>query len=74
MLLFRETSVRVVVTSANLVSQQWDTLGNVVWSQDFPALKSGQHGLEYILPAVSQCSVASSPGGEWGIVNARLCP
>ncbi|XP_020599057.1 uncharacterized protein LOC110038531 isoform X2 [Phalaenopsis equestris] len=32
----REDSVRVIVTSANLVSKQWNHITNTVWWQDFP--------------------------------------
>ncbi|XP_043724117.1 uncharacterized protein LOC122671086 [Telopea speciosissima] len=32
----REDSIRVVVTSANLVFQQWNSVTNTVWRQDFP--------------------------------------
>ncbi|XP_073005760.1 uncharacterized protein [Typha latifolia] len=32
----REDSVRVVITSANLVPKQWDHITNTVWWQDFP--------------------------------------
>ncbi|KAF5184500.1 forkhead-associated domain-containing protein / FHA domain-containing protein [Thalictrum thalictroides] len=39
LVLQREDSVRVVVTSANLVSKQWNDVTNTVWWQDFP-LKS----------------------------------
>lgn len=36
LVLQREESVRVVVTSANLVSKQWNQITNTVWWQDFP--------------------------------------
>ncbi|KAK1295482.1 hypothetical protein QJS10_CPA16g00745 [Acorus calamus] len=32
----REGSIRVIVTSANLVSKQWNSVTNTVWWQDFP--------------------------------------
>ncbi|KAK9734174.1 hypothetical protein RND81_04G120400 [Saponaria officinalis] len=32
----REDSVRVVITSANLVAKQWKSVTNTVWWQDFP--------------------------------------
>ncbi|XP_011623559.1 LOW QUALITY PROTEIN: uncharacterized protein LOC18434585 [Amborella trichopoda] len=32
----REDSIRVVITSANLVSTQWNKVTNTVWWQDFP--------------------------------------
>eukprot|EP00268_Persea_americana_P060083 TRINITY_DN7442_c0_g1_i4.p1 TRINITY_DN7442_c0_g1~~TRINITY_DN7442_c0_g1_i4.p1 ORF type:complete len:1133 (-),score=212.53 TRINITY_DN7442_c0_g1_i4:276-3674(-) len=32
----REDSIRIVVTSANLVSKQWNSVTNTVWWQDFP--------------------------------------
>ncbi|WVZ85492.1 hypothetical protein U9M48_032414 [Paspalum notatum var. saurae] len=32
----REDSMRVIVTSANLVSRQWHLITNTVWWQDFP--------------------------------------
>ncbi|XP_042501637.1 uncharacterized protein LOC122079325 isoform X4 [Macadamia integrifolia] len=32
----REDSIRVIVTSANLVSRQWNNVTNTVWWQDFP--------------------------------------
>ncbi|KAL5700499.1 hypothetical protein ACHQM5_025934 [Ranunculus cassubicifolius] len=36
LVLQREHSIRVVVTSANLVSKQWNDVTNTVWWQDFP--------------------------------------
>ncbi|KAL8456910.1 hypothetical protein ACS0TY_034947 [Phlomoides rotata] len=36
----REDSLRVVVTSANLVEKQWLNVTNTVWWQDFPRLSS----------------------------------
>ncbi|XP_073225825.1 uncharacterized protein [Cicer arietinum] len=32
----REDSIRVVITSANLVEKQWNSVTNTVWWQDFP--------------------------------------
>ncbi|KAL9274932.1 Tyrosyl-DNA phosphodiesterase 1-like protein, partial [Drosera capensis] len=32
----REDSIRVIITSANLVSKQWNNVTNTVWWQDFP--------------------------------------
>ncbi|TYH61491.1 hypothetical protein ES332_D07G055800v1 [Gossypium tomentosum] len=32
----REDSIRVVITSANLVAKQWENVTNTVWWQDFP--------------------------------------
>ncbi|XP_078154875.1 forkhead-associated domain-containing protein / FHA domain-containing protein isoform X3 [Carex rostrata] len=39
-LLHREDTMRVVITSANLVSRQWNHITNTVWWQDFPRRKS----------------------------------
>ncbi|OVA03083.1 Forkhead-associated (FHA) domain [Macleaya cordata] len=36
LVLQREDRIRVVVTSANLVSKQWNSVTNTVWWQDFP--------------------------------------
>ncbi|KAF8378101.1 hypothetical protein HHK36_029437 [Tetracentron sinense] len=36
LLLQREDSIRVVITSANLVPKQWNSVTNTVWWQDFP--------------------------------------
>ncbi|MCL7046621.1 hypothetical protein MKW94_028766 [Papaver nudicaule] len=36
LVLQREDSIRIVVTSANLVSKQWNDVTNTVWWQDFP--------------------------------------
>lgn len=36
LILQREDSIRVVITSANLVSKQWNDVTNTVWWQDFP--------------------------------------
>lgn len=33
----RKDSIRIIVTSANLVSRQWNTITNTVWFQDFHA-------------------------------------
>ncbi|KAJ1404997.1 Tyrosyl-DNA phosphodiesterase I [Sesbania bispinosa] len=35
-ILQREDSIRVVITSANLVEKQWNSVTNTVWWQDFP--------------------------------------
>ncbi|XP_040973269.1 uncharacterized protein [Gossypium hirsutum] len=32
----REDSIRIVITSANLVAKQWENVTNTVWWQDFP--------------------------------------
>ncbi|GAB2300777.1 hypothetical protein Dimus_034813 [Dionaea muscipula] len=40
LVLQREESVRVIITSANLVSKQWNNVTNTVWWQDFPRLDS----------------------------------
>ncbi|KAG6754310.1 hypothetical protein POTOM_042337 [Populus tomentosa] len=37
LVLQREDSIRVIITSANLVSNQWNNVTNTVWWQDFPA-------------------------------------
>ncbi|XP_077212340.1 forkhead-associated domain-containing protein / FHA domain-containing protein [Tasmannia lanceolata] len=36
LVLQRQDSIRIVVTSANLVSRQWNGVTNTVWWQDFP--------------------------------------
>ncbi|WCJ36383.1 forkhead-associated domain-containing protein / FHA domain-containing protein [Euphorbia peplus] len=36
----REDSMRVIITSANLVSYQWNNVTNTIWWQDFPLRKS----------------------------------
>lgn len=36
----REDSLRVIVTSANLVPRQWHLITNTVWWQDFPCMTS----------------------------------
>ncbi|GFZ17281.1 forkhead-associated domain-containing protein [Actinidia rufa] len=36
LVLQREDSIRVVITSANLVAKQWNSVTNTVWWQDFP--------------------------------------
>uniref|UniRef100_A0A2P2JFV9 Tyrosyl-DNA phosphodiesterase n=1 Tax=Rhizophora mucronata TaxID=61149 RepID=A0A2P2JFV9_RHIMU len=33
----REDSIRVIITSANLVANQWNNVTNTIWWQDFPA-------------------------------------
>lgn len=32
----REDSIRVIITSANLVEKQWNSVTNTIWWQDFP--------------------------------------
>ncbi|KAJ3205448.1 hypothetical protein HDU82_005192 [Entophlyctis luteolus] len=39
-ILFYDSYLRVVISSANLVKYDWDTLENVVWMQDFPRITS----------------------------------
>ncbi|XP_065872061.1 uncharacterized protein [Euphorbia lathyris] len=36
----REDSMRVIITSANLVANQWNNVTNTIWWQDFPLRKS----------------------------------
>ncbi|KAL7179760.1 hypothetical protein ACSBR1_043042 [Camellia fascicularis] len=36
LVLQREESIRVVITSANLVEKQWNSVTNTIWWQDFP--------------------------------------
>ncbi|KAK7291502.1 hypothetical protein RIF29_06698 [Crotalaria pallida] len=36
----REDSIRVVITSANLVEKQWNGVTNTIWWQDFPHITS----------------------------------
>ncbi|KAJ8772407.1 hypothetical protein K2173_027584 [Erythroxylum novogranatense] len=36
-ILERENSIRVIITSANLVANQWNNVTNTVWWQDFPS-------------------------------------
>lgn len=43
MVLQREDSIRVVITSANLVAKQWNDVTNTVWWQDFPRLTIPDH-------------------------------
>ncbi|KAE8126206.1 hypothetical protein FH972_020945 [Carpinus fangiana] len=36
----RENSIRVIITSANLVAKQWNKVTNTIWWQDFPRRSS----------------------------------
>ncbi|XP_052181548.1 uncharacterized protein LOC127794478 isoform X2 [Diospyros lotus] len=36
LVLQREDSIRVIITSANLVEKQWNSVTNTIWWQDFP--------------------------------------
>ncbi|KNA08650.1 hypothetical protein SOVF_160720 [Spinacia oleracea] len=40
LVLQREDSMRVIITSANLVAKQWQSVTNTIWWQDFPYKKS----------------------------------
>ncbi|XP_010683464.2 uncharacterized protein LOC104898139 isoform X2 [Beta vulgaris subsp. vulgaris] len=40
LVLQREDSIRVIITSANLVAKQWHSVTNTIWWQDFPRRKS----------------------------------
>uniref|UniRef100_A0A803MI34 HIRAN domain-containing protein n=1 Tax=Chenopodium quinoa TaxID=63459 RepID=A0A803MI34_CHEQI len=40
LVLQREDSMRVIITSANLVAKQWQSVTNTIWWQDFPHKKS----------------------------------
>ncbi|KAL2926029.1 Tyrosyl-DNA phosphodiesterase 1 [Bienertia sinuspersici] len=40
LVLQREQSMRVIITSANLVAKQWQSVTNTIWWQDFPRSKS----------------------------------
>ncbi|CAK7336886.1 unnamed protein product [Dovyalis caffra] len=37
LVLQRQDSIRIIITSANLVSNQWNNVTNTIWWQDFPA-------------------------------------
>ncbi|KAI4343525.1 hypothetical protein L6164_010864 [Bauhinia variegata] len=39
----REDSIRVVITSANLVEKQWNNVTNTIWWQDFPRVSSADY-------------------------------
>ncbi|CAO2823922.1 unnamed protein product [Amaranthus hypochondriacus] len=39
LVLQREDSIRVIITSANLVAKQWHNVTNTIWWQDFPRRK-----------------------------------
>lgn len=43
LVLQREDSIRIVVTSANLVSKQWNDVTNTVWWQDFPRRREADY-------------------------------
>lgn len=40
LVLQREGSIRVIITSANLVEKQWNSVTNTIWWQDFPRRSS----------------------------------
>ncbi|GAB5587517.1 hypothetical protein Unana1_02417 [Umbelopsis nana] len=50
MLLFHQSSLRVVIGSANFVDYDWCELENVLFIQDFPLLKDGPAANEDTLP------------------------
>ncbi|XP_022736941.1 uncharacterized protein LOC111289853 [Durio zibethinus] len=39
LVLQRDDSIRIVITSANLVAKQWESVTNTIWWQDFPRRK-----------------------------------
>ncbi|XVE63807.1 hypothetical protein DITRI_Ditri07aG0050100 [Diplodiscus trichospermus] len=43
LVLQREDSIRVVITSANLVPKQWENVTNTVWWQDFPRRRESDY-------------------------------
>ncbi|KAF3773680.1 Tyrosyl-DNA phosphodiesterase 1 [Nymphaea thermarum] len=43
LILLREESIRVIITSANLVPKQWNNVTNTIWWQDFPRRKSPEY-------------------------------
>ncbi|KAI9079645.1 hypothetical protein K1719_038266 [Acacia pycnantha] len=43
LVLQREDSIRVVITSANLVEKQWNSVTNTIWWQDFPRVSSANY-------------------------------
>jgi hypothetical protein len=45
LLLFFEDRLRIVVCSANLHPAEWETVGQVIWTQDFKPLKESGHRL-----------------------------
>ncbi|KAF7834080.1 tyrosyl-DNA phosphodiesterase [Senna tora] len=44
LVLQREDTIRVVITSANLVEKQWNSVTNTIWWQDFPRVSSADYG------------------------------
>ncbi|XP_010250425.1 PREDICTED: uncharacterized protein LOC104592681 isoform X2 [Nelumbo nucifera] len=51
LVLQREDSIRVVVTSANLVSKQWSSVTNTVWWQDFPSRNAPDYSSLFTHPS-----------------------
>ncbi|KAJ0113275.1 hypothetical protein Patl1_01352 [Pistacia atlantica] len=50
----REDSVRVIITSANLVAKQWNNVTNTVWWQDFPRRSEPDYLSLFIQPPVEE--------------------
>ncbi|KAA8540586.1 hypothetical protein F0562_024495 [Nyssa sinensis] len=40
LVLQREDTIRVIITSANLVAKQWNSVTNTIWWQDFPRISA----------------------------------
>ncbi|XP_020111151.1 uncharacterized protein LOC109726127 [Ananas comosus] len=59
----REDSIRVVVTSANLVSKQWNHVTNTVWWQDFPRRTSPNYSTLFGTTEESETDFAAQLAG-----------
>ncbi|XP_039125962.1 uncharacterized protein LOC120261995 isoform X2 [Dioscorea cayenensis subsp. rotundata] len=59
----RESGIRVIVTSANLVSKQWKNVTNTVWFQDFLRRSSPDYSSLFGRPEHTKCDFAAQLAG-----------
>ncbi|XP_044493341.1 uncharacterized protein LOC123216821 isoform X2 [Mangifera indica] len=50
----REDSIRIIITSANLVAKQWNNVTNTIWWQDFPRRSEPDYLSLFIQPTVEE--------------------
>ncbi|KAL5795406.1 hypothetical protein ACOSQ2_000226 [Xanthoceras sorbifolium] len=56
----REDSIRVIITSANLVAKQWNSVTNTIWWQDFPRRSAPDYLSLFIQAPIEEINQDSS--------------
>ncbi|TXG54483.1 hypothetical protein EZV62_019739 [Acer yangbiense] len=55
----REDSIRIIITSANLVAKQWNSVTNTIWWQDFPRRSAPDYLSLFIQAPIKEINIDS---------------